>query len=169
MKPMTRPRRAGGGLEKTDPPDPPDYGPYRRLSAAVVNRAILDARGHVPPDSGNKKNRVEEAHRFLRGEMLPWSEFVDLDAAEIFKLLAKFRSAGKATRAEGAETFLRSILSNGARSSREVRERSEQGGISFATLRRAKRTLAVRARREGSVWLWELPQGGGENANSAKK
>jgi hypothetical protein len=138
-----------------------NYDSYKRLAAAVIHRAILDARGHVPTAYGNKKNIVEEtienAHRFLQSEMLPWSEFVDLDGDKIAKLSAKIRRAGKTTRAEGAENFLRDALSSGARSSREVRERSEVAGISFATLRRAKRALNVRACREGSVWAWELP------------
>ena len=44
---------------------------------------MLDARGQVPAAYGNKKNIVEEtiedAQNFLKGDMFPWSEMLDLD------------------------------------------------------------------------------------------
>mgnify|MGYP006408607735 FL=1 len=72
-----------------------NYNPYKRLAAAVIHRAILDAKGQVPPAYGNGKyiveNTIKEAQRFLKGGMRPWSEILDLDDEKMAKLSATIR------------------------------------------------------------------------------
>lgn len=64
---------------------------------------------------------------------------------------------------EGAIEWLRDALSNGPRSSEELRKEAERAHISLATLKRAKERLGVRHERRGlfgrSVWV--LPEGPG--------
>jgi putative DNA primase/helicase len=72
--------------------------------------------------------------------------------------------SGRSARAE-AEDFLRELLADGPQPQKEIKAAAEGAGISWATVRRAKDTLAVQAERESEGktgagrWLWKLPSG----------
>lgn len=72
-----------------------------------------------------------------------------------------------------AVDFLRAALATGARDSQGIKDEARQGGISDATLRRAKGRLKVRVRKVGAPgshsqkWVWELPAAEGAQ-NSAE-
>ena len=62
-----------------------------------------------------------------------------------------------------AEDFLRQVLSDGRKESRQVRKESEERGISEKTLRRAQKRLGIIATRvgdpyTGQKWFLELPE-----------
>ncbi|MCL2591404.1 MAG: hypothetical protein FWD67_11185 [Betaproteobacteria bacterium] len=58
-----------------------------------------------------------------------------------------------------AEIFLQKFLANGACPQNLVRERAEADGYSWATVRRAKKSLGVKSRKLGfsGAWVWCLP------------
>jgi hypothetical protein len=63
-----------------------------------------------------------------------------------------------------ADSFLREVLSGGSLPAKEVKRQAEEVGIAIRTLKRAKHSLGVKARREGGItdagqWLWSLPKG----------
>ena len=68
-----------------------DYDPWKRLAAAVIYRAVLDATGHMHPPIKRGSLRAErmqrEAQKFLQGSMLPWSEMLDIDSEKLHKRL----------------------------------------------------------------------------------
>jgi putative DNA primase/helicase len=64
------------------------------------------------------------------------------------------RRKGRAV--EDAEAYLGDVLANGAALAREVEARAKERGIADATLRRAKRSIAVRSERRGTEWWWHL-------------
>lgn len=90
------------------------------------------------------------------GEVLP-----DLDADEILAARKAGEGAGRPPHElQEATEFLKSMLSEGARSARDVLSQARAAGISQATLRRAKEALEVRARQVRDGWTWELPATG---------
>ena len=135
-----------------------NYDPYKRLAAAVIYRAIQDARGEVSHKTAHIEHTMEEAQNFLKGGMLPWSEMLDFDKGKVHRIAAEIcREDKNLLRIEEAKEFLRNFLSDGARPSKDVREQAEMAAISWATLRRAKKKLGVCACRRGQEWLWEMP------------
>jgi hypothetical protein len=58
------------------------------------------------------------------------------------------------TALDAASAYLRTALAGNARSERELRRESQAHGISEKTLRRAKRHLNVKSKRQGKVWFW---------------
>jgi hypothetical protein len=68
------------------------------------------------------------------------------------------RPRGSIIRAAG---FLRQELAGGPRPAHEILDRAREAGISERTLRRAKRLLAVRAKKVDfrGAWYWILPAG----------
>jgi hypothetical protein len=63
---------------------------------------------------------------------------------------------------EQAEEFLQGALAQGARSEKEIAAEARQDGISNKTLKRAKKKLGVRSRKDGmrGAWEWSLPEDG---------
>ena len=70
-------------------------------------------------------------------------------------------AAGGHTAKREATDFLRERLGTGPGYADEVIEEAEQNGINQKTLKRAKKDLGIRSRKEtgklGGKWIWELP------------
>ncbi|MCH8346605.1 MAG: AAA family ATPase [Chloroflexi bacterium] len=82
-------------------------------------------------------------------------------------LLAPEQGGEERSAVDEAVEFLREMLSDGARTAREVERQADAVGISKMTLRRARKTLEVKAnpvRQEGRTgvqhWTWELSSDG---------
>ena len=62
---------------------------------------------------------------------------------------------------EEAQDFLRHVLSDGRRPSKEVQAEARAAGITDATLRRARAAIGIQPSRDGfgpgAVWYWSLP------------
>ena len=149
-----------------------NYDGYKRLAAAVIAKACSDwtnpkGNSHDSPEAQEeqKRRKRHSAKQFLEGDLQPWANFLELDVREnnAFKQWLKNSNLeGRLDKdpqgkLEAAKDFLRDILSNGARRSIKVKTRGETQGISWATLRRAKKALGVRASRNGPGWVWQLP------------
>lgn len=67
--------------------------------------------------------------------------------------------AGERSKLDEAKGFLEDILNVGPMASSEVEKDAKGAGISPTTLKRAKTTLGIQARKAGfgQGWLWELP------------
>ena len=71
---------------------------------------------------------------------------------------------GERSELEDAQGFLRGLLEDGPVPSKQVRSDADAAGYSWATLRRAQKTLGIEATKEGGQfgggkqqWLWRLP------------
>jgi putative DNA primase/helicase len=70
-------------------------------------------------------------------------------------------AAGGHTAKREARDFLRERLEGGPVNSDNIIEEAKQEGIAEKTLRRAKKELGVKSRRQGGTegaWFWELPK-----------
>lgn len=72
---------------------------------------------------------------------------------------------------EEAADFLRDVLGAGPVRAKAVQKEAREAGISEKTLRRAKKTLGVEAKKQDFAggWLWHLPEDGHENPKMAMK
>lgn len=85
------------------------------------------------------------------------SEHVEMTATEAMQAEAAGGQSRYALRE--ATEFLQERLATGPGKVKEINEEAEANGITTATLRRAKRDLGVKSRKEKGVdaeWLWEL-------------
>ena len=84
------------------------------------------------------------------------TEPVDISASEALRA----SHAGAATKLEEAKTFLREQLSGGPASPDAIITKGATVGLSEKTLRRAKRSVGIVAKKDGfsAGWTWELPE-----------
>ena len=70
-----------------------------------------------------------------------------------------------------AKQWLAEQLKLGSRKQEELREMAEQAGITYPTLRRAKKELRVRSGKDGmrGPWLWSLPEGAHDPPEDAQE
>jgi len=70
------------------------------------------------------------------------------------------QAAGGSSVAQEAKEFLREKLESGPKKAEYLIEEAGQEGIGVRTLKRIKKELGIRSRREGGssgTWFWELP------------
>jgi putative DNA primase/helicase len=70
-------------------------------------------------------------------------------------------AGGKSSLAlDEAEDFLQALLADGPVTSKQVEEEAQEVGITKATLRRAKKELGIKPRKNSMKggWLWALPE-----------
>jgi hypothetical protein len=122
-----------------------------------TRRVLAVTKSNLGPVPSSLAYRIVPAGDTSRAE---WEGVVDCPAAA---LLAVQREEGaSAGPREEAEGFLQEILGEGPMPAREVRKQAEDVGVSYATLRRAKDRLGVRAHKLGGRfggdprWYWEL-------------
>jgi hypothetical protein len=120
-------------------------------------RLLLPIKNNIAPDTGGL------AYRIMPGgvggcPVVAWEpDPVDLSADDA---LAGDRDAGgERTERDDAADWLRDLLADGPRPTREVEAEAKEAGYSGATLRRAKAAAGVIARKRafGEGWEWVLP------------
>ena len=91
-----------------------------------------------------------------------WGEVVEGSAREILGEIEVDDAEGSTER-EDAEQFLCDLLRGGAVPSKQIRADAAGAGYSWATIRRAKKSLGVKAVKEGGAfgdgrqqWAWRL-------------
>lgn len=132
-------------------------------------RIMARTKSNIGPDDGAFAYDLEQIeladHPGVRASRVLWGDAIDGSAREI--LAAADRSS--ADDADGgeradAEQFLRDLLADGPVPSRQVRIDADGAGYSWATIRRAQKSLGVEAIKEGQPgrsqrWLWSLSSG----------
>jgi hypothetical protein len=119
------------------------------------NRSILAAAktniGPMPGSIAYSVDRVTGA--------FGWLGAVDLTAADV--LAADTATGDDRSALTEAAAWLRQELASGARAASEMERAARAARIADHTLRRARRSLGVRVRRQGfgpgGKWVWELP------------
>jgi hypothetical protein len=116
-------------------------------------RAIVQIKNNLAPHGPSIGYTLEDSCFYWTGES-------DLTAGRI---LAPASDDEERSTIADAVDYLRIALATGARDSKAIKDEARQGGISEATLRRAKSRLKVSVKKIGAPgshyqkWVWELP------------
>lgn len=63
------------------------------------------------------------------------------------------------TERDAAKDFLRALLSDGGVSATDVKAAAADADLKWRTIERAKKEIGIESIRQGTAWLWELPEG----------
>ena len=84
-----------------------------------------------------------------------WGDPIEGTAGEI---LGDVEDEGAGSALDDAVGFLRDILSDGELPQKEIESGAQSEGFSFSTIKRAKKKLGVKSRKDGKGgWVWSLP------------
>jgi putative DNA primase/helicase len=118
-------------------------------------RALVQTKNNLAPVGEGVGYKLEGGHFY-------WTGTTTLTAGRILSLPSNEEERG--ARAEAVE-FLRSVLADGPRPSKEIESEARNAGISESTLRRAKNFLGIRAVKDGGQfgggkqkWLCAMPE-----------
>jgi hypothetical protein len=122
------------------------------VDPADGRRAIVPIKQNLAAPVHPVEYRLDAEGRFWWGQTVP-----ELSAD---RLLAA-PTSGRANSVDQASSFLEDCLGDGERAADEVARLAAVAKISDATLRRAKKALKIKTRREGfgeeGRWYWSLP------------
>jgi AAA domain len=111
-------------------------------------RVVAPVKNNLSEESSPRVYRIDE------GKVVWLDEDIEWDADSIEQAFDGGRATPSAM--EEAKRFLEEALGEGARPIAEVREESEEAGIAFRTLKRAKQALAVESFRRDEIWYWKI-------------
>ncbi|BAQ15607.1 AAA family ATPase [Methyloceanibacter caenitepidi] len=83
-------------------------------------------------------------------------EMTDMTADEALQAPDAERGARRAQ--DEAKEFLQEILSQGPIPQKAIRKASEELGLAWRTVQRAKKSMGIEARRSNDVWYWHMPR-----------
>ncbi len=124
-----------------------------------VSRVFCRAKSNIGPDHGGFEYDLHqkelETHTGVFSSYVAWGETLEGSAKE---LLAEDEVGGGGI--EAAEQFLRDSLTIYSKPQREIEEQARIAGISFSTLKRAKKSIGVISKKDGTSgrWFWSLPE-----------
>ena len=124
-----------------------------------VSRVFCRAKSNIGPDHGgfeyNLHQKELETHTGVFSSYVAWGEALEGSAKE---LLAEDEVGGGGI--EVAEQFLRDSLAIYSKPQREIEDQARVAGISFSTLKRAKKRIGVISKKDGTSgrWFWSLPE-----------
>lgn len=131
-----------------------------------ARRLFLPAKNNLGPDSTGLAFNIESAavEDGIETSRLVWhAGTVTMTATEALAAEHGHDQRTDATQRDEAEDWLTDLLSVGPVPSEDLKSRARADGIAWATVRRAKDTIGIKARRHGfgadGKWIWELPEG----------
>jgi hypothetical protein len=100
-------------------------------------------------------NSLSHATSDTRYAGFTWGGESDLTAGRILSP----EGQGGPGRIDEAEQFLRDLLSDGPVCQADVEKQARANGVSLSTLKRAKKGMNVKSRKNGKTgeWMWALP------------
>jgi putative DNA primase/helicase len=133
-----------------------------KSEGSTDRRLLLKAKSNIGTDDGGYE------YELIHGELtespgisaasVSWGEPVCGSARTLLASVELPDSTEQTTALSQAKQFLEQTLSDGDVLSEIVQEQADQAGISAATLRRAKKMLAIRSEKSGMTgrWVWSL-------------
>jgi putative DNA primase/helicase len=127
-------------------------------------RILMRTKSNIGPDGGGFVYRLEQAalarHREILTSHVVWGEPIKGSARDALAE-AEQSQRERETSLDEARDFLRELLPAGPVASNEVKSAAEANGLSWASVRRAKKALGIKAQKESlrDGWSWSLPKG----------
>lgn len=117
---------------------------------------IARSKSNISVDSGGLKYKIEpiKLQEGIETTRIQWLDAVEGAALEILDDLEPVEDKVSGHKVKQAKEWLEIALSKEAR---PVNTLVDESGHSLATLRRAKKLLAIRAEKKGNEWFWSMP------------
>jgi len=125
-------------------------------------RVLARAKSNIAPDDGGVAYQLDlvEIEGGIQTTRARWDGVIDGTAREILGDV-EHDETDESSELKDAEQFLRDLLSDGPMPSKAVKADADGAGYSWATIRRAQRTIGVQCVKEKgsktSAWVWRLP------------
>ncbi|MBW9265845.1 MAG: AAA family ATPase [Candidatus Thiodiazotropha sp. (ex. Lucinisca nassula)] len=132
-------------------------------------RVFMRAKSNIGEDHGGFHYDLHqmELDKFpgVSTSQLLWGEAIDGTARELLAETETTDDSEHKSAMEEAMNFLTDLLDDGPVLSNEIKKDVEQAGLSWATVKRAKKSLGIEAHKDGmnGKWSWSLPPKGLKN------
>ncbi|MEW8461053.1 MAG: AAA family ATPase, partial [Candidatus Thiodiazotropha endolucinida] len=136
-------------------------------------RVFMRAKSNIGEDHGGFHYDLHqvELDKFpgVNTSQLLWGEAIDGTARELLAETETADDSEHKSAMEEAMNFLTDLLDDGPVLSKEIRKDVEQAGLSWVTVKRAKKSLGIEAHKDGmnGKWSWSLPPKGIKNPEGA--
>ncbi|MEW8115277.1 MAG: AAA family ATPase [Candidatus Thiodiazotropha endolucinida] len=132
-------------------------------------RVYMRAKSNIGEDHGGFHYDLHqvELDKFpgVSTSQLLWGEAIDGTARELLAETETADDSEHKSAMDEAMKFLTDLLGDGPVLSKEIKKDVEQAGLSWATVKRAKKSLGIEAHKDGmnGKWSWSLPPKGLKN------
>lgn len=129
-------------------------------------RVLLRAKSNIGPDDGGFEYDLHQdelnGHPGVVASVVCWGDPVQGAARELLAVADSTGDDGDGGTLGDAERFLADLLGDGPLPTKTIKADADGAGYSWATIRRAQKSLGIDARREGGLgksgsWVWVLP------------
>lgn len=132
---------------------------------------LVRIKSNIGPSGGAIEYQFDQVQiqNSITASRIVWGRAIEGNAREILANAEQTpEDHGERTAVDEAKDFLRSELSAGPVSPRELAKRANEAGIAWATVRRAKDAMGVIARKGDFAggWVWEMRREGAQRAQS---
>lgn len=131
-----------------------------------TKRVLLRAKSNIGPDDGGFEYDLQQGelsdHPGVISSFVQWGIPVEGAARELLATADATGDDGDGGTLGDAERFLYGLLSDGPLPTKAIKADADGAGFSWATIRRAQKSLGIDARRAGGIgksgsWIWVLP------------
>lgn len=126
------------------------------------DRFLARAKSNIGPDGDGFTYDLRQVelpgHLGVIASRVEWKQAVAGSARDLLAQAEAVKQEGSAVKE--AEKFLGGLLADGPIAAKEVRSAADANGLSWASIKRAKRLLGVEAHKAGfdDGWAWSLPK-----------
>lgn len=128
-------------------------------------RLFCRAKSNIGPDDGGFEYDLRQGeldtHPGIFASAVAWGEAVEGPARELLATANSTGDDGEGGTMADAKQFLADLLADGPMPTKAIKADADGAGYSWATIRRAQKTIGVEAAREGfgkgGTWAWKLP------------
>lgn len=137
-------------------------------------RILLRAKSNIGPDGGGFQYSFEQCglpdHPDFFASVVRWGAAVVGSARELLANAEGEQAADQGSSLSEAMGWLEDLLDGGPLEQKQVKAEAVRAGQAWATVRRAKKRIGVKARKQGMQggWVWELPEKCSEEEQDAQ-
>jgi putative DNA primase/helicase len=135
------------------------------------SRILMRSKSNIGSDGGGFAYDLTQiellGYRDIAASYVAWGRPLEGSAREILADAEGCHEEGGSALGDAC-VFLRDLLDDGAVDVKDIRGAAKNAGVTWATVRRAKKKLKIKTFRETfkGGWSWRLPEGEQQNANT---